>query len=517
MTKKRKVVIVGAGPAGLTCAYYLLKNSKNYEVIILEEEDMIGGISKTVTYDNNKMDLGGHRFFSKSQEVNDIWLEILKIQGSPSKDDKILGSSKKFMPDGPDPSVDDALLIRNRVSRIYYDKKFFDYPISLSLETIYKLGFLRTIICAFSYFKSSFIKLPEDNLENFYINRFGKKLYKMFFYNYTEKVWGKHPKNISADWGSQRAKGLSVFGVIKDSLRRLFHLKSYNIETSLIDSFYYPKYGPGQMWEKMSLIIENMGGTIIKKARVFKLEQKDGKINSVFYEKDNKTKKLDVDILVSSMPLKDLCEITNNIPKKILNIATSLPYRDFITLGLIVKKLNLKNETNIKTVSNIVPDNWIYVQDDNVKMGRIQIFNNWSPYLVDDLFNTVSLGLEYFCQEGDRLWNMKDSEFKNFVVEELEKMKIINREDVLNYNVERVKKAYPAYFGSYKDIDKLKTYLDSIENLYCIGRNGQHRYNNMDHSMLTGIEASKNIINDSKDKTNVWAVNTEKEYIESKN
>lgn len=516
MTNKRKVVIIGAGPAGLTCAYYLLKNSKKYEVIILEEENMIGGISKTVTYNNNKMDLGGHRFFSKSQEVNDIWQEILKIQGSPSKDDKILGSSKKFVPGGPDPSIDDALLIRNRVSRIYYNKRFFDYPISFSLKTIYKLGFFRTIRCAFSYFKSFFIKLPEDNLENFYINRFGKKLYKMFFCDYTEKVWGKNPKNISADWGSQRAKGLSIFGVIKDSLRRLFKIKSYNIETSLIDSFYYPKYGPGQMWEKMSLKIEDMDGLIIKKAKVSKIQQKNGKIVSVFYIKDNNTIKLDVDILVSSMPLKDLCEITNNVSKKALNIASNLPYRDFMTLGLVVKKLNLKNTTNIKTISNIVPDNWIYVQDNNVKMGRIQIFNNWSPYLVDDLFNTVSLGIEYFCQEGDIFWNMSDSAFKDFVVDELEKLEIINRNDILSYNVERVKKAYPAYFGSYKDIDKLKIYLDSIANLYCIGRNGQHRYNNMDHSMLTGIEASKNIINGVKDKSNIWAVNTEKEYIEAK-
>ncbi len=516
MTKKRKVIIVGAGPAGLTCAYYLLKNSKDYEVIVLEEEDMVGGISKTVTYDNNKMDLGGHRFFSKSQEVNDIWQEILKIQGSPSEDDKILGSDKKFVPGGPDPSTDDALLIRNRVSRIYYDKKFFDYPISFSLKTICKLGFFRTIICAFSYFKSSIIKLSEDNLENFYINRFGKKLYKMFFCNYTEKVWGKSPKNISADWGSQRAKGLSVFEIIKDSLKRIFNIKSDNVETSLIDCFYYPKYGPGQMWEKMSLKIEDMGGLIIKKAKVCKIIQKNGKIASIFYLKEAKKVKLDADILVSSMPLKDLCEMINNVPKEIYNIASSLPYREFMTLGLIVKKLNLNNETNIKTISNIVSDNWIYVQESDVKMGRIQIFNNWSPYLVDDLFNTVSIGLEYFCQEGDNLWNMSDSSFKDFVVDELEKMEIINKDDVLKYNVERVKKAYPAYFGSYKEINKLIAYLDTIDNLYCIGRNGQHRYNNMDHSMLTGMEAAKNIINGSKDKSNIWSVNAEKEYIESK-
>lgn len=514
---KKRVVIIGAGPAGLTCAYEFLKNSDQYDIIVLEKEKQVGGISKTITYHNNKMDLGGHRFFSKNDYINEIWQEIMPIQGKKSLDEKILKIERPVDKKGKDPEKEDCVfLIRNRVSRIYYKKKFFDYPVSLTLKTIRKMGIFTTVESGFSYLKSVFFKRKETNLENFYINRFGKKLYCLFFEKYTEKVWGRSPKYISSDWGSQRAKGLSIRTVLKNAFTHFFNIKSNHVETSLIEQFYYPKYGPGQMWELMATIIEEKGGKIIMDADVIKIEKNNNRITSLTYLKNNEKIKLEGDIFISSMPLKDFAMVTNGIPKVVKDIAINLPYRDFITVGLIVKKINLENETKIKTISNIIPDCWIYVQEEDVKMGRIQVFNNWSPYLVSDLENTVSLGLEYFCLEGDTLWNMSDEEFKDFAVLELLKMKIIDPDDVIDFHVERVKKAYPAYFDSYQNIDLIIQYLNKIGNFYAIGRNGQHRYNNMDHSMLTGIEVVRTILSDSKDKSNIWNVNTEKEYMEEK-
>lgn len=506
MSKKR-IVIIGAGPAGLTCAYEFLKRTKDYEIIILEQEKQVGGISKTITYHDNKMDLGGHRFYSKNDYINQIWQEILPLQ-EQNTDICIKNEYKR--------KKDDIFLIRNRISRIYYSKKFFDYPISLNLKTIQKMGFITTLESGFSYLKGKIFKKKETNLENFYINRFGKKLYHLFFERYTEKVWGRPPKDIAPDWGIQRAKGLSVSAVLKNAVASLFHLKPKEIETSLIEKFYYPKYGPGQMWEKMASLIEQKGGKIVTEAEVIKIIKKKNKIVSLTYRKNGKNFNLSGDIFISSMPLKDFIHITNNIPEVIKNIALHLPYRDFMTVGLIVKKLNLQNETNISTVSNIVPDCWIYIQEPDVLMGRMQIFNNWSPYLVADLEKTISLGLEYFCDEGDSLWTMTNEQFKDFAVSELEKMKIVDRNDILDYHIERVKKAYPAYFDSYQQIDQLIEYLNGFDNFYPIGRNGQHRYNNMDHSMLTGVEVVNTVLSGSKDKMKIWNVNTEKEYLEEK-
>lgn len=517
-SKLENVVIMGAGPAGLTAAYYLLKNSRRYRVTIIEEESVVGGISKTIVYNGNRMDLGGHRFFSKSEVVNSIWKEVLDIQGKKSIDDKILDISKELDSNGGDPDREDnVLLIRNRVSRIYYNKNFFDYPINLSFVMIKNLGLLNTIKCAFSYFKSLLFKRREDSLESFYINRFGKKLYQLFFKNYTEKVWGRTPSEISPKWGRQRAKSLSILGILKNYFCKTLHIKNKKVETSLIEQFYYPKYGPGQMWEVMASKIESMGGKIICNARVCKVCKKNNKIVEVEYEKNGKNSSIKLDYLLSSIPIKDLCSMMNNVDREVLKLARALPYRDFITIGLIVNKINLKNKTKIKTICNIIPDNWIYVQESDIKMGRIQIFNNWSPYLVDDLYNTISLGLEYFCNETDSFWNMSDNELLSFAISELKKMGIVERENILDYHIERVKKAYPAYFDSYNNFDVIRAFLDKIDNFYPIGRNGQHRYNNMDHSMLTSIEAVKNIMENRKDKSNIWSINIEEEYLEEKN
>lgn len=517
---KKKVVIIGAGPAGLTAAYELLKdNNEQYEVTILEETNEIGGISRTVRYNGNRMDIGGHRFFSKDQKVMDFWENLMPLQGKPSYDDKKLGREKKLKEDGPNPEEENrVMLLRNRVSRIYYLKKFFDYPVSMKKETFVNMGFIRTMKAGFSYLKTIFVKKKEDSLENFYINRFGKVLYGMFFEKYTEKLWGRNPKQISADWGAQRVKGLSIKAVIKDMFSKVFKKNNKEKETSLIEEFWYPKYGPGQLWETLASEVEKLGGDIEKNYLVKNINIEENVVKSVECQTKTGIEKIEGDIFISSMPLKDLVAgfKGEKVPEKVEDIAKGLPYRDFITVGLLVKKLNLENKTNIKTLGNIVPDCWIYVQEPDVKLGRIQIFNNWSPYMVEKPEETVWIGLEYFCNENDEYWNMSDTEFIEFATEELEKMNIIKKEDVLDSHREKVKKAYPAYFDTYSEIDELIKYLNQFDNLYCIGRNGQHRYNNMDHSMVTAFETTKNIKNNIKDKENIWNVNTEKEYHEEK-
>ncbi len=514
--KKTKVIIIGAGPAGLTAGYELLKNSKNYEVIILEATTEIGGISRTINYKDNRMDIGGHRFFSKDKRVMKFWTEIMPLQGSPAYDDKKLKRKKQLEVGGPNPEVDDrVMLIRKRISRIYYLKKFFDYPITMKKETFKNMGFKRSMISAFSYMKSMIIKKEEDSLENFYINRFGKKIYNMFFEGYTEKLWGRHPSQISADWGAQRVKGLSLVAILKDMFRKTFNINSNKTETSLIEEFLYPKYGPGQLWETVADEFEKLGGIIYKNHNVTKINFKDNKIVSVVCDVKEKETTIKGDIFISSMPLKDLViGLNGKVPTKISKIASGLPYRDFITVGLLVNKLNLKNETNIKTLGNIIPDCWLYIQEPDVKLGRIQIFNNWSPYLVKNPDKTVWIGLEYFCNENDEFWNMTDKECTDFAIKELVSMKLIKEKDVLDSHCEKVKKAYPAYFDTYDKIDDLVTYLNAFENLYCVGRNGQHRYNNMDHSMVTSFETVNNIITGNKNKANIWGVNTDKKYHE---
>ena len=516
----KKAVIIGAGPAGVTAAYELLKKSDEYEVLILEESQEIGGISRTVRYNGNRMDIGGHRFFSKDDRVTKWWDEIMPLQGAPSYDDRVLGRTVPLAQGGPDPEKEDrVMLTRNRVSRIYYGKKFYDYPVKVNATTIKNMGFATTMVAGFSYLKAAVAKKPEDSLENFYINCFGKKLYSMFFEGYTEKLWGRHPSEIDASWGAQRTKGLSIMGILKDNVQKLVPKKQdkHQVQTSLIEEFNYPKYGPGQLWETAASEVEKMGGEIRKGCKVTRLHTADGRVQSLSYVQNGEEHTIEGDVFISSMPVKDLVGGMNDVPEEMSKIAAGLPYRDFVTVGLLVDKLNLKNETKLKTLNNIVPDCWIYVQDVGVKLGRIQVFNNWSPYLVSDPDHKVWIGLEYFCSEGDKYWNMSEEEWVKFGISELIKMGVITSEkDVLDSHRERVKKAYPAYFDTYDHMDDLIQYLNTFENLYCVGRNGQHRYNNMDHSMATSFEAVDNILSGRKDKKNIWSVNTEKEYHEEK-
>ena len=516
----KKALIIGAGPAGLTAAYELLTKSKDIEVVVFEESDCFGGISKTVNYKGNRMDMGGHRFFSKIPEVNAWWDHMLPMQGHPTYDDIILHRPMPVAEGGPDPEKEDrVMLTRHRVSRILFDTKFYDYPISLKPETFKNFGLLTTLKVGFSYLGSMFHKLPETNLENFYINCFGRKLYSMFFEYYTENLWGRHPSEIDASWGAQRTKGLSIMGILKDFFGKLFKVKNRKVNTSLIEEFKYPKLGPGQLWDVTAAEVEKLGGTIIKNAKVTKLHKNaDNVLTSLTYEKDGQEFTMEGDYFISSMPVKDLVGGMNDVPAEPARIAKGLPYRDYMTLGVLVPKINLVNKTNIRTVNNIVPDCWVYVQDRNVKLGRFQIYNNWSPYMIKDLEHTVWIGLEYFVNEGDEYWNMTEEEFAKIGVSEMIKLGLIDSPDVvLDVHMEKVKKAYPAYFDTYDEMDRLVDYLSSIENLYCVGRNGQHRYNNIDHSMVTSFEAVKNILTGSKDKKNIWSVNTEQEYHETSN
>lgn len=519
----KRIVIIGAGPAGLSAAYTLLKQNKNYEVIILEQDHIVGGISKTIEFDGYRIDTGIHRFFTKNEQVEKLWTDIIPIQSKPAYDDIKLERKKKYPKTGSDPEREEkSMLIKDRITRIFYGRKFYDYPVNLNWTTISNMGFLTLIKAGCSYLKACILKKPENSLENFYINRFGKVLYSMFFESYTEKVWGIHPSKISADWGSQRVKGVSISEVIKDMIKKIFHQKNKdNTQTSLIEQFIYPKLGAGQVYEEMAREIEAMGGKIIMDSKVVSIKLEDSIIRQVTYFNNNKKKTIDTDICVSSMPIKELIESFCNekVPSEILSIIKKLPYRDFMSVGLIVDKLKLKNTTKIKTFMDIIPDSWIYIQEKDVQMGRLQVFNNWSPYIFknkEEMTSKVFISLEYFCSENDKYWNMSDKEFIKFAEKEAIKIGLINPNSIEKAIRIKVPKAYPAYFGTYMQIDQVIDYLNKIDNLYCIGRNGQHRYNNMDHSMLTGIKTAEHILNPITDKKEIWNVNTEKEYHEKK-
>ena len=527
----KKALVIGAGPAGLTAAYELLTKGEDIEVTIFEESEEFGGISKTVNYNGNRMDMGGHRFFSKIPEVNAWWDKMLPMQGAPTYDDIVLKREMPVKKGGPDPEKEDrVMLTRHRVSRILFDDKFYDYPISLKPETFKNFGFLTTIKVGFSYLGSVFHKLPESNLENFYINSFGRKLYSMFFEYYTENLWGRHPSEIDASWGAQRTKGLSIFGIIKDFFGKLFKVKNRKVNTSLIEQFKYPKLGPGELWDVTADEVTKLGGKIIKKAKVTKIHKNENNvITGITYVETKRMedgtyepipgteKTVEGDYFISSMPVRDLVGGMNDVPENEARIAKGLPYRDYMTLGVLVPKLKLKNLTDIKTIQNIVPDCWVYVQDRKVKLGRFQIYNNWSPYMIKDIEHTVWVGLEYFVNEGDEYWKMTEDEFAKLGIEEMIKLGLIDSKDeVLDYHMEKVKKAYPAYFDTYDEMDTLVDYLKKIDNLYCVGRNGQHRYNNIDHSMVTSFETAKAIISGNSNKDAIWSVNTEQEYHETK-
>lgn len=534
MEDKKIAVIIGAGPAGLTAAYELLDKT-SVKPVIFEASNEIGGISKTVKHNGNRIDIGGHRFFSKSDVIMDWWMNILPRQGAPAVDDilldrkvplsrssriKKIGEAEAQIKPAPDPEMtDEVMLNRSRVSRILFLRKFFDYPISLNQRTISNLGLLRAIKIGLSYIKTAIKPVGEEkSLEDFFINRFGRELYQTFFKDYTEKVWGVPCSEIKADWGAQRIKGLSIKKAVLHSLKNIFGSDEKEIdrkvETSLIEQFLYPKYGPGQLWEEVARQIITSGGELHLESTVVELIKEKEKISGVkVVDKDGNSKYHQADYVLSTMPVKDLINSIPEVPEDVRETANGLVYRDFITIGILLNELKIKNNSKIKTINGLIPDNWIYVQETDVKMGRIQIFNNWSPYMVHDR-EKILIGLEYFVNEGDELWNMNDHEFTSLAIDELSQIKMADETDVIESFVVRMPKTYPAYFGSYSDFAVIRDFTDGIINLFLIGRNGMHRYNNMDHSMLTAMAAVDNIINQVTSKDNIWSVNAEEDYHE---
>jgi protoporphyrinogen oxidase len=526
--EKRTAIIVGAGPAGLTVAYELLTRT-NVNPIVLEKSECLGGISCTVAYKGNRIDIGGHRFFSKSDRVMKWWLTMLPLQDGtgPSRIEyhqmqaTISGAAGS---NGADPCITDkVMLLRPRKSRIYFLRKLFDYPISLNKRTLTQLGLLRVIRIGLSYLKSALFPLKgENNLEHFLINRFGRELYRTFFKSYTEKVWGVPCSQISAAWGAQRIKGLSLSKTLIHAIKSFSSrnkrgdIAQKETETSLIEQFLYPKFGPGQIWEEAARRIQELGGTIRTSQRVDGIVTDDVGVRGIKVKDltTGKCQTLEADYFLSTMPVKDLIAgMEPPAPANVREVAAGLVYRDFITVGLLVSRLKLKEES--EAGAKLIRDTWIYVQEPDVVVGRVQIFNNWSPYMVADP-NTVWLGLEYFCNEKDSLWCSPDTELIRLGTEELDRIGIIESTDVLDGTVLRMEKAYPAYFGTYDRFDEIRNYVDRFENLFLLGRNGMHRYNNQDHSMLTAMVAVDNIINCETSKANLWEINTEPDYHEAK-
>lgn len=522
----KHAIIIGAGPAGLTAAYELLFRSQDYTVTVIEASEQVGGISKTVNYKGNRMDIGGHRFFSKSDRVMEWWQNILPLADqSDTVDISYQGKTASLTPlnTRSEANSDKIFLVRNRLSRIYFLRKFFTYPVSLSLETVKNLGLVRMCKIGFSYLYIRLFPIKnETTLEDFFINRFGKELYLTFFKDYTEKVWGFKCNEISKEWGAQRIKGLSVSKTLVHAVKKLIKkdqsIGQKSTETSLIEKFLYPKFGPGQVWETVTEMIIQKGAEVIMEHEVTGLgKNNSGQINSVTLKsKSGETRILEGDLFFSTMAIKDLFEAFNfEVENEVKSIATTLPYRDFITVGLLCNKLNLADKSVIDSTNNLVPDNWIYIQEREVKIGRLQIFNNWSPFMVADP-SKVWMGLEYFCNEGDELWSKSDAEFIEFAKKEIELIGIAKQEEVIDAHLVRVKKTYPAYTGSYSEFGKVKAYLNGITNLYPIGRNGMHKYNNSDHSMLTAMTAVDLILEGSGKKEILWQINTEEEYHEEK-
>jgi protoporphyrinogen oxidase len=507
---KKIALIAGAGPAGLTAALELLRRTDVHPVVV-EADTQVGGISKTINYRGNRMDLGGHRFFSKSDWVMDWWQQIMPVAaGTDPLSLTYHGRSHEFSPVGAGAGADPdrVMLVRSRLSRIYYRRRFFDYPLKLSAQI------------GASYLWSRLApRKPERTLEDFLYNRFGDKLYRTFFKDYTEKVWGVPCEQISADWGAQRIKGLSITRALIHALRRPFMARDTaqkGTETSLIERFLYPKYGPGQMWEEVAAEVQRRGGEVHLRNRVVAVRRDQGRVAAVSVrDAAGTTRTIDCDYLLSTMPIKDLVQQLQPQEPEVERVAAALPYRDFMTAGLLVRRMRPTRTAGALTSNGMPADNWIYIQEPDVKLGRLQVFNNWSPTLVADP-GTIWLGLEYFCNEGDDLWSTPDPAFLDFAAQELEKIGLIDRADVLDGTVVRVPKAYPAYFGEYQHIGRVREWLDGIFNLFPIGRNGMHHYNNQDHSMLAAKAAVDCIAGSSSDKHALWSINAEQEYHESK-
>jgi protoporphyrinogen oxidase len=569
----KRAIIIGAGPAGLTAALEFLRKT-NVKPIILEASQEIGGISRTIRYKGNRMDVGGHRFFSKSDRVMQWWMDLMppdisdesptglssevaiSYQGKQrvvtvpahlSEEPPLRGLgplSHETEADAeateeadntqdvaavivaPPPDNENlVMLVRPRKSRIYYLRKFFDYPIKLSGNTLENLGPVRMAKIGVSYVMSRVSPIKEEkSLEDFLINRFGRELYLTFFKSYTEKVWGTPCDKISAEWGAQRIKGLSLTTALKHFVKKAFSSKPKSTgsadkdiaqkgtDTSLIERFLYPKFGPGQLWEHVAEKVTAMGGEIHMGWKVDAIITEGIRVVAIeAVNESGERQRFEGDYFLSTMPMRDLVRaLRADVPSNVREVSEGLEYRDFITVGVLANKLDVKESDG-----TLIKDTWIYIQEPDVLLGRLQIFNNWSPYMLAAP-TKVWIGLEYFCYETDPLWSMPDDELQKFAAGELQKIGILHTAEVLDAHVVRVPKTYPAYFGTYDRFDELRTWTDSFENLFLVGRNGMHKYNNQDHSMLTAMAVVDGIAAGHVDKSTVWGINTEQEYHEEK-
>lgn len=465
------VVVIGAGPAGLTAAYELCK--AGVPSVLLEKDAVVGGLSRTVNYKGYHFDIGGHRFFTKVKPVEDMWHEVL---------------------------TDGKFLRRSRLSRIYYNKKFFYYPLKAS-NALLGLGIWNSILIFLSYVRAQlFPEKTEETFDQWISNRFGKRLYRIFFKTYTEKVWGIPCNQIMAEWAAQRIKGLSLLAAVKSALIQRQPSSKGDVIKTLIDAFDYPQLGPGMMWETVKDIVEQKGSEIRLKAGVEKILWSEGRVDALEISVDGKKDTVEGTHFISTMPIRELIQkFEPRAPENVVKAAEALNYRDFLTVALVVNKREL------------FPDNWIYIHDSDVKVGRIQNFKNWSPLMVPDPEKTC-LGLEYFCFEGDGLWTMSDRDLIELGKKELGILGLASPSDVEDGSVVRMPKAYPVYDGTYAEsLLVVREFLDGIPNLQLVGRNGMHKYNNQDHSMLTAMLAVKNILGADYD---LWQVNAEQEYHE---
>jgi len=526
----KKAIIIGAGPAGLTAAFELLKRTDILPVI-LEKSDCVGGISRTINYKGNRMDMGPHRFFSKSDRVMDWWLNIMPLEEGTGTSTTISYQNKTRViedpcsyDNNPRKNTDQRMLLIQRLTRIYFLRKFFAYPIQLSIDTLRTLGFARTIRILFSFLLVRFFpRKPEKSLEDFIVNKFGKELYLLFFKDYTEKVWGVPCNEISAEWGAQRIKGVSLSKAILQAAKSIrkrgkSDLFQKGTETSLIEQFLYPKYGPGSLWEEVARQVQEMGGKIYLNQDVQNIYTVKGEVCSI-HAVNSQTGELflfEGDYFFSTMPVQELIAgMGKSVPTIVKEIAAGLQYRDFINVGILLRQMSAPGRNPEEYEKLELKDNWIYIQERDVKVGRLMIYNNWGEGMIKDP-NTVWIGMEYFCNKTDAFWAKDDETIQSQAIMELEKMGLARVEDVLDITVRRMEKTYPAYFGTYSDFGKIREYTDQFANLFLVGRNGMHKYNNADHSMLTAMVSVDNIAAGITSKENIWSINTEQEYHEEK-